>query len=64
MYTVREESRAAVDEFAELGHSLNEMRVDELKHPLRRLLAKLRLQLDFKNTIPGSRHQFYADTNK
>ena len=53
-----------MDEFAELGHSLNEMRVDVLKDPLRRLLAKLRLQLDFKNTIPGSRRQFYADTNK
>ncbi len=44
---MRKESCAAVDKFAELGDSLNEMRVDELGDPLWRLLPKLCLQLDF-----------------
>lgn len=52
MHTVREESRTAVDEFAELGYSLNEMGVNEVGDPLRRLLTVLCLELDFKYTIP------------
>ena len=52
IHTVREESCTTMDEFAELGHSLNEMGVDEVSDPLWRLLAVLRLQLDFKYTIP------------
>jgi hypothetical protein len=44
-----------MDKFAELGHSLNEMGVDKLSNPLRRLLTVLCLQLDFKYTIPTAR---------
>ncbi len=38
---MRKESRTAMDKFAELGHSLNEMGVDEVSDPLWRLLAIL-----------------------
>jgi hypothetical protein len=41
-----------MDKFAELGHSLNKMGVDELSDPLWRFLAVLCLELDFKYTIP------------
>jgi hypothetical protein len=34
IYTVWKEGHAAVDEFAELGHSLNKMQVDEVSDPL------------------------------
>jgi hypothetical protein len=46
------ESRTAVDEFAELGHSLNEVRVDELSDPFGRFLTVLCLEFDFEHTIP------------
>jgi hypothetical protein len=49
-----EQRRAAVDEFAKLGHGLDEMRVDKLKDPLRRLLPKLRLQFDLQYAVPGT----------
>jgi hypothetical protein len=52
IHTVRKKGCTTMDKFAELGHSLNEMGVDELSDPLWRLLAVLCLQLDFKYTIP------------
>jgi hypothetical protein len=64
IYTVWKEGRAAVDEFAELGHSLNKMRVDEVSNPLWRLLTVLCLQLDFKYPVPASQRQFCAETSK
>lgn len=41
VHTVWKESRTTMDKFAKLGHGLNEMGVDELSDPLRRLLAVL-----------------------
>ena len=41
-----------MDEFTELGHGFDKMRVDELSDPLRRLLTVLRLEFDLKYAIP------------
>ncbi len=54
------ESRTTVDEFAELGHCLNEVGVDELSDPLRRFLTVLCLELDFQYTIPMTQDQSFA----
>lgn len=48
---IREQARAAVDELGKLGHGLDQVRGDELAHPLRRLLAHLRLQLHFEDSV-------------
>lgn len=57
---MRKESRTAVNEFAELGHSLYEVGVDELSNPLGRLLTVLRLKLDFEYAIPTTQNQSSA----
>ena len=49
---MRKEGRTTVNEFAELGHSLYEVGVDEVSNPLGRLLTVLRLKLDFEYTVP------------
>lgn len=49
---MRKECRTTVDEFTELGHGFDKMRVDELSDPLRRLLTVLRLEFDLKYAIP------------
>jgi hypothetical protein len=36
----------------ELGNSLNEVGLDEIRDPLGRLLPELSLEFDFQNTIP------------
>ena len=40
-----------MDELAELGHGLDEVAADELAHPLGRLLAHLRLELDLEDAV-------------
>jgi hypothetical protein len=48
---LRQERGAAVDEFRELGHGLDEMRVDQVPDPLRRLLPDLGGELDLEDAI-------------
>jgi hypothetical protein len=44
--------RTTVNEFAELGYGLNEMRVDEFSDPEGRFLSILCLEFDLKYAIP------------
>jgi hypothetical protein len=53
------ESCTAVDEFAELRYSLNEVRVDEFSDPFGRFLTVLCLEFDFEHTIPTRMHEQY-----